>query len=137
MKVSSPLMRKTFLGSPGLLAKPKNFRGIGGAADTTGGWYSSAFLTSVAPVPSGFWITTSSACATKIFLPEPSYLIASVEASCCKCRVGSRLCGGGSFFPGVELRRGAGWAALAGDACEPVVAAGAVEAMVEEEGMNS
>ena len=37
MNTSSPLDRKILFGSPGWLAKPKNFSGIGGAAGIAGG----------------------------------------------------------------------------------------------------
>src|SRR5580704_3449501 len=132
MKTSSPLARNTFFGSPGWLAKPKNFKGIGVGATGTGIWYigPSSFLAT--PGARGVGIT-GSGCDTKMFLPEPSYLICSVEASCCRCSVGSRLCGGRSFFPGVDEARCAA-AAFTGVPSEPAVVTVVVEALVDEEG---
>src|SRR6266853_2883886 len=138
MNTSSPLERKIFLGSPGLLAKPKNFKGIGGGAATDGGWYPGFVLLSVVPLSCGVGIT-GSACDTKMFLPEPSYLICSVEASCSRCSVGSRLCGGRSFFaePEPELCRAVARAAFREIPSGPFAGvAGVVEAIVDEEGMN-
>src|ERR1700691_1199276 len=139
MKTSSPLERKIFLGSPGLLAKPKNFSGIGGGAATGGGVYTPAFGASGDPGASGVGIATS-ACATKIFRPKPSYLTCSAEASCVRCKVGSRLCGAGDFLPTVVVLwrvagRVVGAAICVSHTCGAV--AGAVAALVEEEGMNS
>src|SRR5580693_9701111 len=143
MKTSSPLERKTFLSSPGRLAKPKNLSGIGGGG-ACGGICMTALLSlpplllSVVPLPCGIGITAS-ACEMKMFLPEPSYLICSVEASSCRCKVGSRLCGGRSFFADVDPEL---WCvtereALGASPCRSVApVAGFVEAMVEDAGRN-
>src|SRR5579863_4541306 len=66
------------------------------------GFCLSASLTlSVVPLPRALGISASD-CEMKMFLPEPSYLISSVAANCCRWRVGSRLCGGRVFFPGAD-----------------------------------
>src|ERR1700692_710201 len=138
MKTSSPLERKIFLGSPFFLAKPKNFKGIGGAAATGGGCQILGSFGPTVPGANGVGIT-GSGCDTKMFLPEPSYLICSADANCARLRVGSRLCGRRSFFAEAEseLRRSAECGFLATAASgPPVVLAGVVEAMVDEEGMN-
>src|SRR5580698_9669090 len=140
MKTSSPLERKTFLSSPGRFAKPKNLRGIGGGGACGGICMTASLISlllSVVPLRSGIGITAS-ACDTKMFLPEPSYLICSVEASNCRCKVGSRLCGR-YFFPDADPEP---WCApecvaFPASPCGSVtLVAGLVEAMVEEEGMN-
>src|SRR5271156_965054 len=97
---------------------------------------SSLAVLSVAPDASALGITTSSAWAMKMFLPEPSYLICSVVASCSRCRVGSRFCGARSLFPeaGAEVRRAAGWEPLVEDGSFAVAVV--LEAMVEDEGTN-
>ena len=47
---------------------------------------------SVTPGAFGFGISTGvSACDTKMFLPDPSYLVSSLAARSCNCRVGSRF----------------------------------------------
>src|ERR1700680_4783302 len=97
----------------------------------------SSFLSawSVRPGASGLGIVTSSACAMKMFRPEPSYLIAWVAFSSCNWRVGSRLCGA-DFFPVVPEPWRAGRRAAFGDkaSASVEVVAGAVDAMVDEEG---
>src|ERR1700722_19013641 len=137
MKTSSPFERKIFLGSPFLLAKPKNFRGMRGAAATGGACQILGSFGPAVPEANGVGIT-GSGCDTKMFLPEPSYLICSADANCARLRVGSRLCGRISFFAEAdsEPRRGAACGFLATIDSGPAVVAGAVEAMVEEEGMN-
>src|ERR1700757_1968059 len=103
MKTSSPCARKTFFGSPGLLANPKNFRLIGGGGGGGGGPVS--FGGSGTAGATGFGI--SSACATKIFRPVPVYFICSVAASKFSCRVGSSR-GSVFFLPGFPLCLDAG-----------------------------
>ena len=95
---SSPCSRKIFFGSPTLLAKPKNFSGIGGGCGTGGGVHGPCALgPSGDPGAIGGGITTS-ASDTKIFLPLPSYCVCSAEASRSSLKVGSRF-SGRTFFP--------------------------------------
>src|SRR5258708_2894893 len=119
-KTSSPCERNTFLGSPGLLAKPKNLSGMGGGGGCCGVWYASATLVgSVVPGVMGLGITTS-AWATKMFRPEPSYNVFSVAFSKSKRSVGSRFSITGAFLlflpPGCGVCLDVGAAACAFDA---------------------
>src|SRR5882762_3547554 len=123
MKISSPADRKIFLGSPGLLAKPKNFKlmggGGGGGGGTTGpGWSSAGFL---------FTASIGSDPAIKMFLAVPAYLICSVWRNKSRSRVGSRR-GSETFtnFPDA-VRRSAGLPAPPEDAWELAVVAGVAD----------
>src|SRR5713226_181326 len=78
--------RKTLLGSPGLLAKPKNFRLMGGGGGMVGRVY--CFALSVVPFALGFSIGRDP--VTKIFLPMPAYSVPSLWESKSSWRVGSR-----------------------------------------------
>ena len=69
--------------------------------------YTAAF-TSVVPFPLGCSIFTGSAEETKMFRPEPVYLVCSLVASNCNCRVGSRLSGCATFFEILAALRDAG-----------------------------
>src|SRR3979411_289231 len=122
MKIPPPADRKIFLGSPGLLAKPKNFKlmggGGGGGGGTTGpGWSSAGFL---------FTASIGSDPAIKMFLAVPAYLICSVWRNKSRSRVGSSR-GSETFtnFP-EAVRRSAGLAALVDVDWSPA-AAGAAE----------
>src|SRR5437870_697632 len=79
MNTSSPFERKIRLGSPGLLAKPKNFKGRGG-----GGGSGSVFVTT--GDTTGLGMSTS---AWKIFRPAPVYLVSSLARNSPSCKVGS------------------------------------------------
>src|SRR2546423_4550910 len=118
MKTSSPLERKIFRASPGSLAKPKNFNGIGGAAGTTGGFHPGPFGWSVAAEPAACGIFTDSACDTKIFRPDPAYTVPSLEASRSSRSVGSRLAGPRTFFATPPPRRGAVLGVAVGRGCD-------------------
>ncbi len=74
--------KKNFLGSPVWLAKPKNFSGIGGGCATAGGGvYRLSIRLAFVGLCRGLAESESPrpACDTKIFLPEPSYLICSAR----------------------------------------------------------
>src|ERR1700692_4942703 len=88
MKISSPCDRNTFFVSPGRLAKPKNFRVIGGGGGIVGSGRTPA-CASVAPDCLGTSIFATDP-ATKIFLPLPAYLIRSLWFSSAMSSVGSR-----------------------------------------------
>src|SRR5882672_7088831 len=115
MKISSPADRKIFLASPGLLAKPKNFKLIGGGGvgcGTTGPATTTGLLCtgSIGNDP-----------AIKMFLAVPAYLICSVWRNKSRSRVGSSR-GSATFtnFP-EAVRRSAGLAALVDEFCRPAV----------------
>src|SRR6266581_3998338 len=84
---SSPLARKTRLGSPGLLAKPKNLRSMGGGA---GG----RFCAATGGCTTGVFTTRgigASSCCRKILRPVPAYLVSSALFSRSNRKRGSRL----------------------------------------------
>ena len=83
---SSPCERNTLFGSPGLFAKPKNFRRIGGGGGGVGGTYC-PFALSVAPGAIGAGI--GSAAAAKILRPLPLYFVSSLSFSKSSLSVGS------------------------------------------------
>src|SRR5437764_14972885 len=70
-KISSPCERKTFLGSPGRLAKPKNFKLMGGGGGGGGGPIGLA-------TKAGATCFGGSGSALKIFLPVPLYCVDSL-----------------------------------------------------------
>src|SRR5580765_1150528 len=98
MKTSSPCDRKTFFGSPGLLAKPKNFKLMGGGGGGGGG--AGGPIGPVLSITAGATGAGISTCATKILRPLPAYLVCSVCANRRKSNVGSRRsCAAGRSLP--------------------------------------
>src|SRR5579862_6064387 len=96
MKTSSPCERKILLGSPGLLAKPKNLRLMGGGG---GGPCGTIGAADTCTGTIGFGISTS---ARKMFLPVPEYLVSSLAFSQSYRSVGSSERGSAfaaAFFP--------------------------------------
>src|SRR5438309_7654788 len=97
MNTSSPFERKIRLGSPGLLAKPKNFKGRGGGGGGGGGGSGSVFVTT--GDTTGLGMSTS---AWKIFRPAPVYLVSSLARNSPSCKVGSSETGATLAFRSEE-----------------------------------
>src|SRR5271166_4117304 len=113
IKTSSFWDKKIFFVSPGRLAKPKNLRLIGGGGGGGGGVVSTMAIFRLSRA--GFTLTGSMGTdpTTKIFLPLPAYLIASLWLSRAKSSVGSsRGSTTGTIFP-EAVRRMPGLAAAA------------------------